>query len=209
MPEKFEGQSDSLPVGPATEMLLKWDAAYDKLDAQGRMNAAQIHEELAPKFFGNGVSAEAGLADLRRRALLEKEAIAKVPDSVAKILETPVQRSLFEDLPLPPESAPEPAPEAVPARQERLSVPQSNVTQALAPKSEGELNYEHFEAAFRTIQASGAGRSDYVVFDTVVDGKPAKIRIPWLVATTIVKPKSRRACIVSLLRYMYPDVPVE
>ncbi|MFZ3232075.1 MAG: hypothetical protein WA194_00795 [Patescibacteria group bacterium] len=169
----------------ARDFLVEYDAAYDELDDQGQFNPTQIHAMLAKKFFSTSVAPSMTLAKIRSLAdsakVTEVSAVAeKVADAAAKLIE-PQQTTLFDFQP-------------------------SETTEVLRPKSELEMNYEDFEAAWGIQSANGA-KPEYVEFETVVNGVRKTVRFSYVLAKAIMIPPSKSVRTMALRHHLHKDEP--
>ena len=198
MPEKQNIPTIHFLSYPSARAFVEaYDAAFDVLDGQGRDNALQIHATLAGRFFGGRNTAMAELAELRglaKREEIESDEARRLASSVAdaavKIIE-PKQVSLFDE-------RGEPTPESKLVRPS-----ESSPVALLRPRSEMELNFEDFEAAFR-LRDADPEKPNYLEFETVINGTPKLCRVPWVVAKTILIPTVRTIRIFSLWRQIHP-----
>lgn len=169
----------------ARDFLVEYDAAYDELDDQGQFNPTQIHAMLAKKFFSTSTPSMT-LAKIRSLAdsakVTEASAVAeKVADAAAKLIE-PQQTALFDFQP-------------------------SETTEVLRPKSELEMNYEDFEAAWG-MQAANGAKPEYVEFETVVNGVRKAVRFSYVLAKAIMIPPSKSVRTMALRHHLHKDEPV-
>lgn len=169
----------------AKDFLVEYDAAYDELDDQGQFNPTQIHAMLAKKFFSTSVAPSLTLAKIRSLADSAKTTDAakvaeKVADAAAKLVE-PQQTALFEFQP-------------------------SETTEVLRPKSELEMNYEDFEAAWAMQAANGAKPED-IEFETVIGGVRKTVRFSYVLAKAIMIPPSKSVRTMALRHHLHKDEP--
>lgn len=169
----------------ARDFLVEYDAAYDELDDQGQFNPTQIHAMLAKKFFSTSVAPSLTLAKIRSLAdsakVTEASAVAeKVADAAAKLIE-PQQTTLFDFQP-------------------------SETTEVLRPKSELEMNYEDFEAAW-AMQAADGAKPENIEFETVINGTRKSVRFSYVLAKAIMIPPSKSVRTMALRHHLHKDEP--
>ena len=169
----------------ARDFLKDYEAEYDVLDDQGQFNPTQIHAMLAKKFFSTSVAPSLTLAKIRALAdtakVTEASAVVeKVADAAAKIVE-PQQTALFDFEP-------------------------SETTEVLRPKSELEMNYEDFEAAW-AVQSAGGAKPENIEFETVVNGVRKVFRFSYVLAKAIMIPPSKSVRTMALRHHLHKDEP--